>query len=46
MSSYNETLDRVEKKWYKEKIEAVGLLINDDPYSPNHAEKLHSDMSQ
>ena len=46
MSSYNKTLDMVEEKWYKEKLEAVGLLSNDDHYSPNHAEKLHSDMSQ
>ena len=37
MSSYNKTLDMVEKKQYKEKLEPVGLSINDDPYSPNHA---------
>jgi len=44
--SNNKTLDMVEEKWYKEKLEAVSLLSNDDPYSPNHAEKLRSDMSQ
>ena len=37
MSGYNKTLDMVEEKQYKEKLEAVGLLINDVPYLPNHA---------
>ena len=45
MSSYK-TLDMAEKKRHEEKLEAVSLLINDDPYSPNNAKKLHSDMSQ
>lgn len=31
MSSYYETLDMRGKEWNKEKLEAVGLLINDDP---------------
>jgi len=31
----DKTLDTVEEKRYKEKLEAVGLLINDDHYSPN-----------
>jgi len=39
-------LDRAEKKRCKEKLEAINLLINDDPYSPNNAKKLHSDISQ
>jgi len=46
MSSYCETLDMRGKKRYKEKLEAVGLLINDDPYSPSNAKKFHSDLSQ
>jgi len=46
MSTYKKTLDTAEEKRYEEKLEAVGLLINDDHYSPSHAEKLHFDMSQ
>ena len=43
MSSYYETLGMMGKKRYKDKL---GLLINDDPYSPSNAKKFHSDLSQ
>jgi len=46
MTSYYKTLDMREKEWYKEKLEAVSLLINNDLYSPSHAKKFRSDMSQ
>ena len=46
MSSYFATLDVRGRERYKEKLEAVGLSVNDDPYLPCHSEKFCSDMSQ
>jgi len=46
MSSYYETLDTRGKEWYKEKLKPVSVLISNNPYSPSHANKFRSDMSQ
>ena len=45
LSSYYETLNMRGKELHKEKLRAVGLLINGDPYSPRHTEQFHYDIS-
>ena len=46
MSSYFATLDVRGRERYKEKLEAVGLSVNDDPYLPCHSEKFCSTYTQ
>ena len=43
--SYYEALDwqAIAKKWYREKLEVVGLSLKDDPYSRN--DRFSSDMT-
>jgi len=38
------TLDMKGKERYKEKLKLVGFLTSDNPYSPSHTEKFHSDV--
>ena len=45
MSSYFETLDRQGKDRYRGKLEAVGLSLKDDPYTPGASDKWRSDMA-
>ena len=46
MSSYFDTLDARGKVCYKEKLETVGLSIDDDSYMPSNIDRFHSDMTQ
>ena len=46
MSSYFDMLDARGKARYKEKLETVGLSIDNDPYVLSNADRFHSDMIQ
>ena len=46
MSEYYSGLDESGKKRYKQKLEAVGLTLEDDPYAPKNQEKFVNDMSK
>ena len=40
MSEYYSGLDESRKKRYKQKLEAVGLTLEDDPYAPQKSGKV------
>ena len=45
MTSYFETLSKEGRVRYQEKLEAVGLSLKDDPYTPRGSDKWHSNMA-
>ena len=44
-SGYFESLDEQGKQRYREKLEAVGLSLQDDPYAPGKNDRFSSDMT-
>ena len=44
MSSYFQALDKNSKERYQQKLELVGISLNDDPYSPDRSGEWSSDV--